>query len=100
MSQTFGNAQEAQSPGSPWRPVVQANRDFVPLIESCAGMGSGLLISADGLIVTNRHVIDGATMAMVSFYDTTKAKALVLHKHEFRDLAIVRAAVRRNRCFD
>jgi hypothetical protein len=85
---------------SPWRQVVQANRALVPLIECCAGMGSGLLVCDDGLIVTNRHVIDGATLVMVSFYDGTKAKGLVVHKHEYRDLALIRAAVKQGRCFD
>jgi hypothetical protein len=83
-----------------WRQVVKTARGLVPLIECCSGMGSGLLVSNDGMIVTNRHVIEGATMVMVTLYDGTKAKGLVVHKHEYRDLAIVRAAVKQEKCFD
>src|SRR5688500_8288702 len=32
-----------------WRKIVRAHRDFVPLIECPAGVGSGLLVSGDGL---------------------------------------------------
>ena len=55
-----------------WRSIVQECRHFVPLIESVAGQGSGLLVSNNGLIVTNRHVIEGTRVFMVSLYDGTK----------------------------
>src|SRR5690349_5920536 len=34
-----------------WRKLVQTHREFVPLIECPGGVGSGLLISGDGLVV-------------------------------------------------
>ena len=83
-----------------WRKLVQQHRDFVPLIECPAGVGSGLLISGDGLAVTNRHVIDGARVFMLTFHDGSKAKAVTVHTHAHRDLAVVRAAIRRDKWFD
>ena len=83
-----------------WRKLVQTHREFVPLIECPAGVGSGLLISGDGLVVTNRHVIDGAKVFMMTFYDGSKAKAVTVHTHSHRDLAVARAAIRRDKHFD
>jgi hypothetical protein len=83
-----------------WRAIVRANREFVPLIECACGVGSGLLVSQDGLVVTNRHVIEGAPLYMLTFYDGSKAKAVTVHTHERRDLAVIRAAIRREKCFD
>jgi hypothetical protein len=84
----------------PWREVIHRNRPLVPLIESAAGVGSGLLVSNDGLVVTNAHVIAASSVFMLTFHDGSKAKAVPVHTHGQRDLAIVRAAIRRDRCFD
>ncbi len=77
-----------------WREIIHECRAFVPLIESSAGQGSGLLISHNGLIVTNRHVVEGAGVLRVTLSDGTKAKALVLHRDHRLDLAVIRAAMR------
>jgi S1-C subfamily serine protease len=83
-----------------WRSVVQECRHYVPLIESSAGQGSGLLVSANGLVVTNRHVIEGARVFMVSLYDGTKCKAVAIHRHGTHDLAIVKAALNTRQFFE
>src|SRR5207249_538183 len=82
-----------------WRDIVRACRDFVPLIECAAGVGSGLLVSRDGLVVTNRHVVHHSAVFMLKFHDESKAKAVVVHTHGSRDLAVLRAAIRRDCCF-
>ncbi len=85
---------------STWRQVIQCTRDSVVLIENPGGLGSGLLVSKDGLIVTNRHVIAGNRAANVAFHDGVQSRALVVHQHDHRDLAVIRAAVRREKAFD
>ncbi len=72
-----GSAPARESAG--WREVVQLRRQSVVLIECSAGVGSGLLVSLDGLIVTNRHVVDQADVFMVRFHDGSKAKAVPVH---------------------
>jgi hypothetical protein len=90
----------ARAEAPAWREIVRTNREFVPLIECAAGIGSGLLVSVDGFVVTNRHVVEMAQLFMVHFYDGSKAKAVVVHTHPHRDLAILRAGIRRDKCFD
>ena len=86
--------------GPAWREIVRDVRELVPLIECAAGVGSGLLVSRDGLVVTNRHVVERSQLFMLRFYDGSKAKAVLVHTHGSRDLAVLRAAIRRERCFD
>lgn len=83
-----------------WRTIVQWHRQLVPVIEAANGIGAGLLVRRDGLIVTNRHVVAGGDQFMVTFHDGTKAKAVIVHRSADRDLAIIRAATHTPRCFD
>ncbi len=41
-------------------------------------LGSGFIIDASGLVVTNNHVIDGADEITVTLQDNTSLKAKVL----------------------
>lgn len=54
------------------------------------GMGSGLIISEDGKIVTNFHVIDRAQSIMVSLDDKTKHEAQVIRRDQQTDLALLK----------
>jgi len=54
------------------------------------GAGSGFLIDADGHIVTNHHVVDGASEVRVTLSDGTKLKARVLGRDDKTDLALLK----------
>jgi S1-C subfamily serine protease len=56
------------------------------------GTGSGFLISADGLLVTNSHVIRNATHATVTFADGAAVRAELVGDDPDTDLAVLRAA--------
>jgi S1-C subfamily serine protease len=55
------------------------------------GMGSGVAISPDGLIVTNHHVIDAATSLEVAFPDGRRMTAETLGADPDTDLALLKA---------
>ncbi len=54
------------------------------------GQGSGVLISADGLVLTNNHVIDGADRVQVTLADGRQLDGAVVGTDPVTDLAVVR----------
>lgn len=54
------------------------------------GQGSGFLISADGYLVTNNHVIDGATKIQVSFDENVKYEAKLVGTDQRTDIALLK----------
>jgi S1-C subfamily serine protease len=61
-----------------------------PLGFSQAGQGSGFLIDSTGNILTNNHVVDGATSVQVIFSDGKTVTASVIGKDPADDLAVVK----------
>lgn len=55
-----------------------------------AGTGSGFIISSDGFIVTNNHVVDGADQIAVSFTDGRKVNAEIKGKDASTDIAVLK----------
>ncbi len=53
-------------------------------------LGSGFIIDASGLIVTNNHVIDDATEVTVTLHDDTEFSAEVVGRDPRTDLALLR----------
>lgn len=52
-------------------------------------LGSGFIISAKGLIVTNNHVIDEATEIVVAFHDGREAPAKLVGRDAKSDIALL-----------
>lgn len=55
-----------------------------------AGLGSGFVIRQDGVILTNAHVVKGATHVSVALRDGTSYAAKVLGSDEVNDLAVLK----------
>src|SRR5579872_5695031 len=53
-------------------------------------LGSGVLVDASGLVVTNNHVIDGADQVKVSLADKREFEAEIVLKDTRADLAVLR----------
>jgi S1-C subfamily serine protease len=60
--------------------------DIYPVRES----GSGFFVNADGLILTNNHVISGSQEVQVTLSDQSRYKAEVLERDPANDLALIR----------
>ena len=59
-----------------------------------AGIGSGFIVQADGVIVTNAHVVAGASKMSVALRDGTTYDAKVVGIDEMNDLAVLRIEAR------
>lgn len=55
-----------------------------------SGLGSGVIISEDGYIVTNNHVIDGADKLEVLLNDNSTYEAKIIGTDEATDLALIK----------
>ncbi len=78
--------------GHPYRyffePFGRDHRPRFPDIRK--GQGSGFFISADGYIVTNNHVVDGADMITVKQSDGTELSAELVGTDAKTDLALLK----------
>jgi S1-C subfamily serine protease len=71
--------------------VYERNIDAVVNLSFGGGTGSGFVISRDGLIVTNHHVIENMSQINISFADGSPAVGELLGTFPEGDIAVVRA---------
>lgn len=67
--------------------VVQVN----VRLQQGEGIGSGVILSSDGRILTNNHVVDGATSVTVTLSDGRTVDAKVVGTDPSSDLAVIQA---------
>jgi len=58
--------------------------------QTASGSGSGIVISSDGYIVTNHHVINGASTVTVHLNNGTQYPASLVGSDERTDLAVIK----------
>ena len=54
------------------------------------GVGSGFILTADGIIMTNAHVVDGAEQVIVTLTDTREFVARIIGADRRTDVAVVK----------
>ena len=76
-----------EAPRSPFRRRAPAPQQGE---ETPRGEGSGFIISADGYVVTNAHVVEGASEVLVTLTDKREFKARIIGSDERTDVALVK----------
>jgi len=56
------------------------------------GVGSGFVYDNLGLIITNAHVVDGASKATVTFLDGSQYDAEIIGEDKFTDIAVIKVS--------
>jgi len=63
---------------------------FKDMPQEQRGSGSGIIISEDGYIITNNHVVENASKVSVGLYDKRRFDATVIGTDPLTDLAVVK----------
>ena len=77
----------------PFAPVVNIVKQVQPSVVTVItenGLGSGIVYSADGLIVTNNHVITGASSLTVAFASGEQVPATLVGTDPIGDVAVLK----------
>ena len=78
-------------PGQPNTPRPQRpNRPQPQEDEQPRGVGSGFILTADGFIMTNAHVVDGADQVLVTLPDKREFRARIVGVDKRTDVAVVK----------
>ena len=80
------------TPNNPNAPKQAPRQGRTPVPEETQprGVGSGFILSADGLIMTNAHVVDGADEVLVTLTDKREFKAKIIGVDKRTDVAVVK----------
>jgi serine protease Do len=82
---TPGNPGGRNAPGTPRSEAPQPEERETP-----RGVGSGFILSADGFVMTNAHVVDGADEVLVTLPDKREFKAKIIGADKRTDVAVVK----------
>ena len=72
------------------RQAPRPNRPQPQEDEQPRGVGSGFILTADGYIMTNAHVVDGADEVLVTLTDDREFKARIIGADKRTDVAVVK----------
>lgn len=72
------------------RQAPRPNRPQPPDEEQPRGVGSGFILTSDGFIMTNAHVVDGAEEVLVTLTDEREFKAKIIGADKRTDVAVVK----------
>jgi len=88
MFDFFRRFMPPRQPGTPGFPGAPAPREF-----ESRSLGSGFIVSNDGYILTNAHVVDSADEILVRLTDKREFKAKVIGADKRTDVALIKIEV-------
>ena len=65
-------------------------RGMSPFSVPSTGVGSGVILTADGYILTNKHVVEGSSSLTVALSDATEYPATIVRELPDNDLALIK----------
>jgi serine protease Do len=77
-------------PNTPGQSLPRNHPRPAPDEEQPRGVGSGFILSSDGVIMTNAHVVDGADEVVVTLTDKREFKAKIIGADKRSDVAVVK----------
>jgi putative serine protease PepD len=93
-----GSGSESNQSASSFSSVEDVAAEVLPSVVSISvqsqagvGTGTGVIISSDGQILTNNHVVESGGELIVTFHDGTTASAEVVGTDPVTDLAVIQA---------
>lgn len=72
--------------------TITGQVDFFGRTTEAQSSGSGVVISTDGYVLTNNHVIDGAKQIVVILNDGTEVDAKLINTDIYADLAVLKTS--------
>ena len=94
LSRVFQRAAERIEPSVAHITTVseRVGRDFFGrrVRQQASGLGSGVVMTPDGYVLTNAHVVEGATQLVVRLWDGREFDARVVGSDTLRDVAVVK----------
>ena len=91
MPQLASKAAEAVRPSVVRVVGLTSRSDAEAKDDDSGGIGTGVVITDRGVILTNLHVVAGSRRVKVTFYDGTEADAHVINVQPENDLAVLQA---------
>ena len=67
-----------------------ASSRFSPFAVPTTGVGSGVILTADGYILTNHHVVQGSQSLTVTLFDGREVPATIVKISDTTDLALIK----------
>ncbi len=77
-------------PNQPNRPNPRSPQPAPDAEPQTRGVGSGFVLSADGYVMTNAHVVDGAEEVFVTLTDSREFRAKIIGADKRSDVALVK----------